>query len=1105
MTDFNLSINLKLNRLEGVGPAVASIKGLDKGIKETDKNTKKLNKSTKSLTTGLTNFTGKSLMALYAINRIAAGLGNLGGAFLENNRLLREANTLFPDFTKSTREALGANSVAVAQRYNRSIGEVREGLIAAGSAGVEYAESFGFIDSATRFATGSFAGIESAVTLGALALNAFERDVSELDSIFNSLTIAVDDGIFTVDQLANVFDRAAPPAVAMGISMEEIAATLAILTQNGFKASRASVGLARLIDSLSKPGHEAAIAFERLSGKAFKDFIEAAGPGGLAKTIGILANGAEELDLSFNELFTTTDVRAKRALISLADDTSDVTNMLDRMATDTENLDRRVEEALGGAQGAFADFTTDVGVLKDRIGEFLVEGFAGFVLGWNELKEEMQRAQTENLIGPSGPFSILENEIKKARTELELLQGVLANLEIPDFETKFKNKGDVWRSLIGDLSNRGYAEGWRTEEKKDMSAALFSALSNISIDDIRENYVTSFHSLFRDLGLDVGKGMRRAISDSLESVWTLVTQDEEWQKLPEHIRTELENTPIGELPGAFRQAILDRLENEAQEAQERILITNRAQAYVGRVKQSVSAAIVTALNYGFEGPFPQFGGGQTVPQFGKGPLGGVASLAGNIRRTPSAFTGQGYQFGVDGWGWTPIPEKETGGGVRDTYLSPFDQFLQTYRPTFDDKNRLTGLGSIQELANRQQFMPGYQGRFGTDLSSEGQTVIEGLANLGIALEDAPSDILEYISTVEKLNAAEQERLKNIEYDERLQSAKDLIRLLPEYEAAFGEAGEGLTGEALSIAREFAALGVPLEEMPPQMRELLELYDEQADSEREKLALEKEQKEAVREYTNIVRELVSYSENYAYSLKQVVDNMGFNASQYDAFGQRITTTGSQQLSEDMRRREQEFGLMTNRVNSAWGDWANLKTSFDDPNYQGNRQQDVESFWQARGQNVLGVSGIKSVSAFKHAWDTIEKTYRENRAEMGRVISAAQAHEGVMDIYGTQDFEHQLSQTVGRGLDESKEDFAKRRIRELGARKSILEGRLPYALRTPDKSDERQLRLEINRLASSITDYQRELNIKVNDRSLGEDDVVDGVVDINLGFNRADCQS
>ena len=659
-----------------------------------------------------------------AFATIAGGAGPIGitttalvglgiastNAFIKNNRSIREANSLFKGFNADTRAEITQTSRTLGVDYHRSIQDVVGAYTVAGGAGLKFANSQEFVAKSTRFATANFAEIQPASQFAIQSLNAFNLETKDLDKALNSLTIAFDEGIYeNFEDFAQILDKVGVPAKQLGVTLEETTAAISIMTQAGFTAPTASTALARLFTELDRPMGRIAKRFEELSGTTFRKFLEAGNS--LTDGITLMADAALKGDQSFNEFFGgPVRVRATRALGTLADRVEDVNELVGDMNSGIDTIGPRVEEALGGAQGGFSLLKAEIGETADQIGGKAADGIS-LLFGFNALEEKMKRMQREKLLGEDGPFSKLADEIEEAKSELELLKGVLDSITLP-------GGGDastVWGALLGPLLSRGAEEGWRAEERGNIGRVLEGALGRVTgagaYGAASQDWRRLEFLLEEELGgIDIGKGMMDAIKESLRGAVDVVVNDPDWQRLPRDMQQEILDSPVSEMPDAFREGLASVLEDEKRIEEEKVLIRNRAQRY----GLSLAGAFVRYL----------------VPDVEKSGAGAVSpyGFGGSLRATPSI----GNLEALGGYDTAKVVERMARGPGGIWYDRPTATKTKTGAKKADPIADFFESSAEQAVAyaNLNRLLPEYKERL-CEMDSETERLVTQAAELGL--------------------------------------------------------------------------------------------------------------------------------------------------------------------------------------------------------------------------------------------------------------------------------------------------------------------------------------------------------------------------------------
>lgn len=139
-------------------------------------------------------------------------------------------------------------------------------------AGLSVRESMAALPRVGELATAGLIPIEEASALAIRVMNGFNLEIQDLTRINDALVGAADISTASISDIGQAMSFAAPNARALGISIEELSAAIALNTDRGLEATRAGTGLRVLFDSLAAPTEGAQKALNEL-GVTVKDDV----------------------------------------------------------------------------------------------------------------------------------------------------------------------------------------------------------------------------------------------------------------------------------------------------------------------------------------------------------------------------------------------------------------------------------------------------------------------------------------------------------------------------------------------------------------------------------------------------------------------------------------------------------------------------------------------------------------------------------------------------------------------------------------------------------------------------------------------------------------
>lgn len=217
----------------------------------------------------------------------------------------------------------------------------------------------------------------------AAALRSFGLDSEESARVINVLGTATNSSAQRLEDLFESLKLVAPIAVDAGIEIEEVAATLALLANNGLKGSLAGTAVTRAIRELANASKSAKL--ENLTGVSSGDQF-----GNLRSLPKVLKEvseatsnlGNKERISIFEEIFgkgqqaATILGRTGAQFNDLQDKISNplvsVTEAAEKMEDTTGGAIRRVQSAFEGLQLSLANSSGDIKTLIDRFANFVV-------------------------------------------------------------------------------------------------------------------------------------------------------------------------------------------------------------------------------------------------------------------------------------------------------------------------------------------------------------------------------------------------------------------------------------------------------------------------------------------------------------------------------------------------------------------------------------------------------------------------------------------------------------------------------------------------------------------------------------------------------------
>ena len=297
---------------------------------------------------------------------VVAAIGKVTMEAVKFEGQINEVFTLLPGISEKAMGAMTGDVKKFAKEFGVLPEKAVPALYQSLSAGVPPDNVFAFLEVAQKAAVGGVTDLTVAVNGITSVVNAYGADVIDATQASDLMFTAVKLGKTTFEELSSSLYNVLPTAAALGLGFGDVTAAMASMTAQGVPTSVATTQMRQLLVELSKDGGKAALAFQKLSGESFRDFI--ANGGNVIEALTLMEEEAKKNNIGINDLFGS--VEAGNAALALSGD-----NALKY----AENL-REMNLAAGATETAFETMEKGVGrqlekltaqwaVLKLEIGE----------------------------------------------------------------------------------------------------------------------------------------------------------------------------------------------------------------------------------------------------------------------------------------------------------------------------------------------------------------------------------------------------------------------------------------------------------------------------------------------------------------------------------------------------------------------------------------------------------------------------------------------------------------------------------------------------------------------------------------------------------------
>lgn len=386
---------------------------------------------------------------------ITKGIGTLKNLVVEGakfNRELEYADKKIQSISEKSSFEIESNIGKLSLETGTNPLELRNGLYEIISAVGDVKEAYKLLETSNKLAITGFTDIGNAVDGLTTVLNAYRMELSEAEKVANIFVKTQKLGKITVDEFSRDLSRSVPLAKQLGIGIEDIATSMAVLTSVGVKPAEGQTQLASFFRNALDENGELFKVFKEQTGVSFKEYLENGGD-----FIGIF----EEI-LKFDKSFSSMsmDSEAKNLIAIFSDLTEKFREFKNEISSGENVIDKNMADMMSSQEAAtnrakiyWQELGRTVGSVASQIVSYIGDGITGFDrLGTNEkikennlsknlektanilkklqdgtdLTEDEQKKLNENMIffssfAPeiSNAYRSINNEAEKYKTTIE--------------------------------------------------------------------------------------------------------------------------------------------------------------------------------------------------------------------------------------------------------------------------------------------------------------------------------------------------------------------------------------------------------------------------------------------------------------------------------------------------------------------------------------------------------------------------------------------------------------------------------------------------------------------------------------------------------------
>ena len=427
------------------------LKEMHKALGEGKKQSKETNKIF-----GLMDIAVGNLVAS-GINRAISGMKQMVTEGSKFNRQMEYANEKIRTISGASGLEIDYNINSMGKKTGTNLGELREGLYQTVSAIGDTYKKYTLLETANKLAVTGFSSTNEAVDGLTTVLNAYNIAIEEASRVANVFVRTQKVGKLTVQEFQQQLYKTVPTAKELGIQIEEIGASIALLTAKGSKAEVAQTQMGAFLYELLDTGSDVSKLFNQIAGQSINSFMQ--GGGSLEGILKMLKGYSNANNFNIESLFGRKE--AKSFWLNLGNDIDGYIEKLRAINDPVNELDRNFENLLNTQEKRLARAGNYWQILKQNIGAVAGEMMATVgdaVAGIDKEIAYRQKLNNEldnnlrTLDELSKKQSLNEEEQKKLNEALRVLE-ILAP-EVAEAYKKWSLEGGNYAEVLSLIKKR---------------------------------------------------------------------------------------------------------------------------------------------------------------------------------------------------------------------------------------------------------------------------------------------------------------------------------------------------------------------------------------------------------------------------------------------------------------------------------------------------------------------------------------------------------------------------------------------------------------------------------------------------------------------------
>lgn len=345
----------------------------------------------------------------------------------------------------------------IGKKFGTDYREVSEGLYQVVSAIGDVHKKYSLLETANKLAITGFSSVNESVNGLTTVLNAYNLGIEEADRVANVFVRTQKVGKLTVQEFQQQLYKTVPTAKELGITIEEIGASIALLTAKGSKAEVAQTQMGAFLYEMLDTGSEVNKLFAKLKGQSIETYMNNGGT--LEGILRTLKDYSDKTGFKIESLFGRKE--AKSYWLNAGDDIEGLIEKLKAISDPLNELDINVDNLMATMEKRVERGARYWDSLKNTIGSATLEVVASLgdiVTGHDKetAARKKMNIEMENSLKTLEELGAKSNKTKEEQEKLNEALKVLEILapEIAEVYKKWAKEGGNYADVLSLIKKR---------------------------------------------------------------------------------------------------------------------------------------------------------------------------------------------------------------------------------------------------------------------------------------------------------------------------------------------------------------------------------------------------------------------------------------------------------------------------------------------------------------------------------------------------------------------------------------------------------------------------------------------------------------------------